>query len=69
MDVQTVSLLGLIWTVNVSILELVSASQIPAVGHSVSIKVVVEAISSSAGTGTVDVCNMLSRKLSVRGFL
>ena len=49
-DEQAVSLLVLIWTFNVSILEvdMVSASQIPAAGRSASPKIVVKAISCTA---------------------
>ena len=45
-DVQAASLLVLTWMFNVSILELVSASQIPVVGRSVSSEVMAKAISS-----------------------
>ena len=44
-DMQAVSLLVLIWIFNIGILELVSASQISAVGWSVSANVVVKAVS------------------------
>ena len=67
--VQAVSLLVLIWNFNVSIMGLVSTSQIPAVVQSLSAEVVLKAFLVQAGTLTAGAGNMLIREQSVCAFL
>lgn len=58
------SVVALIQIFNVSILELVSASQISTVGQSALPKSWSSLFLIQAGTGTAGACNMLTKKLS-----
>lgn len=62
MDVQAVSLLVPIWVVNVSIVELVGVSQVPAVGQSAPLGVLV-IVSLQPRTGTADAYKVLLKDI------